>query len=84
MNHLHNAIRKCSYQGYDRRWGGYLLPKEVLALRDFGVADLDNVDWAIDCKRSGIIYGRWTYFNLLKGENESKFKILKEGLHHGS
>ncbi len=80
MNHLHSAIRKCSYQ-YGRNWGGYLQPKETLALRDFGVRiDSHYVDAAIYQKRKGIGGGRWTYFDLPKGKIEDEFKQLKEGL----
>ena len=85
MNHLHNAVRKCNYQGYGQHWGGYLLPLEVLALRDLGAhIDKHYVEWAIDCKRNGRMYGRWTYFNLDKNSGPDKeFRRLKEGLHRG-
>jgi hypothetical protein len=80
MNHLHNAVRKCSHQ-YERNWGGYLLPKEILALRDLGVSIAQNyIDVAVDWKQNGVSGGRWTYFDL-NDNCEKKFKILKEGLH---
>ena len=57
------------------------MPKEVLALRDFGVRISSYyVDIAIDCKRTGRTYGSWTYFDLVKGENEDKFKEIKRGV----
>lgn len=83
MNHLHSAIRKCSYQGHGLHWGGYLQPKETLALRDFGI-DIDKyyIDIAIDRKRYGRCGGMWTYFNLDRNSSvEKEFKELKRGLH---
>lgn len=79
MNHLHNAIRKCSWE-YKRRYSGYLLPKEILALRDFGVIlDDRDIELAIYWKRSGYCAGRWTFFDLDKTIEES-FKETKRGL----
>jgi hypothetical protein len=81
MNHLHNAIRKCSYQGHGQHWGGYLIPKEILALKDFGVHLYErDVELAIDWKRAGRAKGRWTFFNLDKNSAvEKEFKEIKRG-----
>ena len=80
MNHLHNAIRKCNHQ-WKRHWGGYLLPKEILALRDFGVKmDQRYIDLAIDWKRNGRGGGLWTYFDLDQGHMEAEFKRIKKGV----
>ncbi len=75
MNHLHNAIRKCSHQ-YKRNWGGYLLPEEILALRDIGaITEKHYIDIAIDRKQNGRCTGSWTYFNA-----NIKFNVLREGM----
>lgn len=78
MNHLHNAVRKCSHN-FKREWYGYLLPKEILALRDLGIKlDSRYVDHAIYWKRHGISGGMWTYFDIHKGI-EKKWRTLKDG-----
>ena len=63
MDHLRMAVMKCYYQ-YERRWAGYLIPKEILALRDIGIeCDQDYIDVAITWKQRGINNGRWFYFD---------------------
>jgi hypothetical protein len=81
MNHLHNAIKKCSWE-YRQTWCGYLLPKEILALNDFGVHLHErDIEIAKDWKRNGIGGGRWIYFTIDKNSKvEKEFKLLKEGL----
>ena len=62
MNHRYNAIKKCS-RNNGREWCGYLIPKEILALKSFGAGmDERDVDIAIHWKRTGINNGRWVYF----------------------
>lgn len=62
MNHRYNAIKKCNRNG-GREWYGYLIPKEILALKDLGVKiDPRDVKVAICWKREGFNNGRWTYF----------------------
>jgi hypothetical protein len=74
MDHLLNAVMKCYYQ-YGRKWAGYLIPKEILALRDIGVkCDSHYIDIAIDWKRRGWNNGRWFYF-----EANKKFEDMKGG-----
>jgi hypothetical protein len=71
MNHLLNAIQKCAHQ-CDDQWGGYLQPKEILALNDIVSIDKHYVEIAVDWKRNGLSGGRWVYFNA----NE-KFQEMK-------
>jgi hypothetical protein len=72
MNHLLNAIHKSQHQ-YKRTWAGYLLPKEILALNDVGVAcNKNDIEIAIFWKRTGRCAGRWFYFDANK-----KFDTLK-------
>lgn len=72
MNHLQNAIRKCQSQ-YGGNWGGYLQPKEILALRDIGIKlHPKNVEIAIEWKRLGICGGLWAYFDA-----NDEFKEIK-------
>lgn len=72
MNHLHNAIKKCRHEA-GREWGGYLIPKEILALADLGVeCRKDDVKQAVYRKQNGLNHGRWFYFIANK-----KFEILK-------
>lgn len=81
MNHLHNAVRKCSHQ-YKFTWAGYLIPKEILALRDLGVhLHPHDEEIAIDWKRKGEGAGRWTFFTIDKNSDcEKKWRVLKDGL----
>jgi len=63
---------KCYHQ-YKRHWAGYLIPKEILALRDIGIKCRDDyIDVAIYWKRKGWNNGRWFYFDANK-----KFERLK-------
>jgi len=73
MDHLYNAIKKCRHQ-YNRHWGGYLIPKEILALKELGVdCKGRGIELALDRKQRGINNATWFYFNANK-----KFEILKE------
>ena len=66
MNHCYNAIRKCE-RNNGREWYGHLVPKEILALNDFGInIDPRDLELAIYRKRNGINNGRWTYFTANK------------------
>jgi len=75
MNHLHNAVRKCT-QPFKGMWCGYLNPKEILALNDIEVdSDERDITMALDWKRRGISNGRWFYFKPNK-----RFETLHYGL----
>jgi len=66
MNHLHNALRKCSCQ-HGLAWSGYLLPKEVLALHSAGVEiNAHDLKLAIYRKQQGHTVGHWTYFDMIE------------------
>lgn len=72
------AVLKCERNIYgELEWCGPLTPAEVLAL-DRANVELDrrDVDWAIDCKRSGRSYQRWIYFPY----KDKEFLKLKERL----
>jgi hypothetical protein len=80
MNHLHNAIRKCQYSFDGRILDGCLVPKEILALRDFGVAiSQHDIRTAVYRKRNGINNGSWTCFEVPRSIEE-QFKTLRHGL----
>jgi hypothetical protein len=81
MNHLHNAIRKCSHE-YKWTWSGYLIPKEILTLRDFGVHFHErDIEIAVDWKRNGFNNGRWVFFTIDKNSTvEKEFKEIKDGI----
>lgn len=82
MNHLHNAIRKCGYE-YRYTWSGCLIPREILALKDFGCHfHEDDIKIAVDWKRRGVGNSRWVFFNIDKNSAmEKEFKEIKRGLH---
>ena len=72
MNHLHNAVRKCS-EPFEKMWCGYLTPLEILALNDIGVVCNErDIDLAIDWKHRGISNGHWFYF-----DTNDEFEALK-------
>jgi hypothetical protein len=74
VNHRYNAIRKCNRNRL-REWCGYLIPKEILALKAFGIdIDARDVDTAIHWKRKGINNGRWIYFMA-----NDKFEEVRRG-----
>jgi len=64
MNHTLNAVKKCAHN-FKKDWGGYLNPKEILALRDIG-CDIDprDINIAIYWKQKGISNSRWIHFEV--------------------
>ena len=74
MNHRYNAIKKCT-RNHKREWCGYLIPKEILALKDLGVAiKIFDAEIAIDWKRRGVNNGRWIYF-----QANDEFEEIRRG-----
>jgi hypothetical protein len=64
MDYLRNAIHKCTH-AYGRVWDGHLIPKEIIALRDFGVGlKTHDIESAVHRKRTGINNGYWIRFDV--------------------
>lgn len=75
---LLSAVKKCKHNGGEE-WYGYLLPQEILELRDLGVVIPSTqehlVDIAIDRKRRGACAGVWFYFY----QNDGFLKLKQKG-----